>query len=187
MAGDGDPMIVMATALLGVAVVLIRLGWGGRGKLAGAGWIVATVALGWLGATEGAWGLAVGLTAGSIFAIVAVLYAGATAPRRPARRAAAEPAVQLSSGPNGLLRRLLVFLAVVPLSFLAAQWLAFAINTAMKGAGSLEANSVATMLFVQPVAWSILMAWQMTLTGPARMLLPPALVASAGGLLWLMA
>lgn len=177
----------LAIAALAVAVALVRFGWGGARGFAVAGWLLAAAALGWLTATDGAWGLATGLSAASVFAVGAVLYAGAVSPSRPARRIVAAPAVRLPQGPSGLQRRVLVFLAVVPLSFLAAQWLAFAINTAMKGSGPLEANSVATMMFVQPVAWAILMSWQMMLPGPGRMMVPPALAAAAGTLIWMIA
>lgn len=177
----------MAISLLALAVVLIRLGWGGRKSLATGGWAIASLALAWLTWSTGAWGLAIGLTAGAVFALAVVLYAGATSPQRATKRAAASPSVQLLSGPEGITRRILVFLLVVPTSFIAAQWLAFAVNTMMKGAAPLDANSVSTMMFVQPLVWSILMAWQMVLTGPRQMLLPPALATALGTLIWIAA
>lgn len=179
----------VALSLIGIAaaVLLIRLGWGGRKSLAVAGWVIAALALAWLARSDGAWGLAVGFTAGSICAVALVLYAGATSPSRAAGKAASRQSVTMPGGPEGVGRRILVFLAVVPLSFLAAQWLAFAINTAMKGEGALDANSVSTMLFIQPVVWSILMAWQMVLPGPRQMLIPPALATAAGIAIWMAA
>lgn len=176
--------IALPVAALAGAVLLIRLGWGGRRYLAGAGWAVAALAAGSLTVTGGAWGLATAITAGSVFALIAVLQAGAVSPRRALRKAAAAPAVALPGGPEGIARRVSVFLAVVPLSFLAAQWLAYAVNTAMKGGAPLDANSVATMLFVQPVVWTLLMAWQMTLRGPRAMLIAPALAAALATALW---
>lgn len=179
--------LTIAISVLALAVVLIRLGWGGRKGLASAGWAIATLALAWLTWSNGAWGLATGVTAGAVLALAPVLYAGATSPQRAAKRATASPSMQLPSGPEGITRRVLVFLLVVPISFIAAQWLAFAINLVMKGAAPLEANSVSTMMFIQPVIWSILMAWQMVLTGPRQMLLPPALAAVLGTLIWIAA
>ncbi|WP_370177623.1 hypothetical protein [Alteriqipengyuania sp.] len=179
--------LTLSIIALAGAVLLIRLGWGGRRYLAIAGWAVAALAVGWLTWADGAWGMATGLTAGAIFALVAVAYAGAVSPQRPVRRAVANPAVRLPGRHQGILRRLLVFLAVVPVSFLAAQWLAFAINAAMKGDAALNANSVSTMLMVQPVAWALLMVWQMVLDGPRKMLVPPVVVAGVASLIWVLA
>lgn len=169
------------------SVLLVRLGWGGRRSVALGGWALAVASLALLTRAGGAWGLATGLSAGAVFAPVAVLYAGAVSPRRTARREGSGPAIGLPLKPEGVLRRVSVFLAVVPLSFAAAQWLAFAVNTAIGGGAALDANSVSAMLFVQPVAWSVLMAWQMVLPGPRQMVLPPALAAAAATLVWAIA
>lgn len=177
----------LAIAALALAVVLIRLGWGGRKGLSGAGWAVAALSLVWLTWSSGAWGLATGLTAGAVFALALVLYAGAVSPQRAAKRAVASPSVRLPVSPQGIARRVLVFFMVVPLSFITAQWLAFAVNTMMKGAAPLDANSVSTMMFVQPVIWSILMAWQMVLASPRQMLVPPGLAVGLGTLIWIAA
>ena len=179
--------VALSIIALAGAVLLIRLGWGGAKPLAVAGWALAAIALAILTRAGGAWGLATGLTAGAVFALVAVAYAGAVSPQRKARRAPAAPSVRLPSRPEGVVRRLLVFLAVVPVSFIAAQWLAFAVNAAMKGDAALDANSVATMMFVQPVVWTILMAWQVMLSGPLRMLGPPAVTALLATLIWILA
>ena len=179
--------LAIAISALALAVVLIRLGWGGRKGLASAGWTIATLALAWLTWLSGAWGLATGVTAGAVFALAVVLYAGATSPHRAPKRATASPSVELPNGPEGITRRILVFLLVVPISFVAAQWLAFAVNTTIKGAAPLDANSVSAMMFIQPVIWSILMAWQMVLKGPRQMLLPPALATAFGTLIWIAA
>lgn len=182
-------MTAAAIVALAGAVVLIRLGWGGRRGWAAAGWALAALALGWLTWADGAWGLATGLTAGSIFALVAVAQAGVVSPARSPRRASAgaAPAVRIDGGPSDLARRIAVFVLVVPVSFLATLGLALAINAAMKGGAPLEVNSVAMLLFVQPTAWAVLMAWQMVQPGPARMVLQPALVAAAGLLIWMVA
>lgn len=179
--------LALAIAGLAGAVLLIRLGWGGRRNLAVAGWALAGAALAWLTWSEGAWGLATGLTAGSVFAVAIVLHAAAVSPRRRLQRAASRAPSPRTSEPKAIGRRLLVFLPVVPLSFLAAQALAFAVNAAMKGDGPLDANSVSAMLFVQPIAWAILMAWQMVLPGARQMLVPPALAAGAAVLIGILA
>lgn len=179
--------IALAIFALVGAVLLVRLGWAGRRPLALAGWVLAALATGWLTWSDGAWGMALALTAGSVLAVAVVLYAGAVSPQRAGRRSRPGPSVRLPGRPEGIVRRVLVFLAVVPLSFLSAQWLAFAINAAMKGDAALDANSVATMLMVQPVAWALLMVWQMLLDGPRQMLWPPALVAVAATLIWILA
>jgi hypothetical protein len=177
----------IAITSLALAVGLIRLGWGGRKGLASAGWAMAALSLAGLTWSSGAWGLATGLTAGAVFALVLVLFAGATSPQRAAKRLVASPEVRMSGSYEGIARRAVVFLLVVPVSFIAAQWLAFAVNTMMKGAAPLNANSVSTMMFIQPVIWSILMAWQMVLKGPRQMLLPPALATVIGTLIWIAA
>lgn len=178
----------IALPLVGVAMaaILIRLGWGGRKPVAVGGWVLAAVATGWLTWADGAWGMAIGLTWGSVFALGIVFYAGVVSPQRAAKRAPASPSVRLPGRPEGIVRRVIVFLAVVPLSFLSAQWLAFAINAAMKGDAALDANSVATMLMVQPVVWALLMVWQLLLDGPRQMMWPPALVAIAATLIWVL-
>lgn len=185
----------VAIAALALAVLLIRLGWGGRKGLSGPGWAIAVLALAWLTWSDGAWGLATGLTAGAVFALVVVLHAGATSPpRRVARDGVTRTAARLQTGipddiarPADIARRFIVFLLVVPVAFLAAQWLAFAINAAMKGNAPLDANAVSTMMFVQPVAWSILMAWQMMLAGPRQMLVPPGFATVLATLIWIAA
>ncbi|GAB5349710.1 hypothetical protein [Alteriqipengyuania sp. 357] len=179
--------VALSIIALAGAVLLIRLGWGGAKGLELAGWAIAAIALVFLTSLGGAWGLATGMTAGAVFALVAVAYAGAVSPQRKARRAPASPSVRLPTRPEGLVRRFLVFLAVVPVSFIAAQWLAFAVNAAIKGDAALDANSVATMLFVQPVVWALLMVWQVMLAGPARMMVPPALAALLATVIWILA
>jgi hypothetical protein len=143
--------------------------------------------LGWLTVEEGGWGLSVGVVTGSVAALVLVFHAGAASQRRPARRPTGKTFAAVAPGSLAIRRRLAVFLAAVPLSFAATQWLAFAINAAMTGGGPLDANSVATMMMVQPIAWSAVMAWQMVLPGPRQMIVPPLVIALAGAALWLTA
>jgi len=186
-------MTGVAIALIVIALVLVRTGWGRARRVAVAGWALAVVSLSGLGWLDGAWGIAVGVIAACFVALLMIAYAALTSPSRPVRRSAETTAALFENVAlpenNGLAigRRLLVFLMVVPLSFLAAQWFAFALNAAMKGDMALDANSVALMMFVQPVIWTILMAWQMTLSGTRAMLLPPALAAVPGILIWMLA
>lgn len=179
--------IGLAIAALAVAVVLVRMGWGGRKGLSGAGWTLAAASLSVMTWSSGAWGLATGLTAGAVFALAIVLYAGAVSPQKTTRRAMAGTSVRLPTSYEGIARRIFVFLLVVPVSFAAAQWLAFAVNAAMKGGAPLEANSVSTIMFLQPVVWAILMVWQMVLDTPRQMLVPPGLAALLGLLVWIAA
>lgn len=179
-------MIAFPLLLTIVAVALLRAGWGGDRRLAGAGWAVVAGALVWLGGLAGAWGVATGFVLAMAAALAIVLHAAAISPVG-AKRRAGEPAIALSGADAAVGRRLLVFLLVVPASFLATQWFAFALNVAMKGGGPLDANSVAAAFFIQPLVWSVLMAWQMTQERPTRMIKPPLLVAAAGTLLWILA
>ncbi|TIX50744.1 hypothetical protein [Alteraurantiacibacter aquimixticola] len=179
-------MIALPLLLLLPAVALLRAGWGGDRRLAYAGWALGAVSLVWLGVLEGAWGVAVGFTLAIGAALVPVLYAAAVSPAR-ARRDAKDPAIALTSDGAAIGRRLLVFLLVVPVSFLAAQWFAFTLNALMKGDAPLEANSVATAFMVQPIVWTGLMAWQMCQRGPVDMIKPPLLIAALGALLWIFA
>lgn len=179
-------MTAIALVAMAAAAALIRLGWGGTRRAAAAGWAIGGVALACLTWRDGVWGLSVGLVAGSLAALTMVFQAGAVSPRRPGRGRSPR-AVAVAATDHALGRRIAVFLAVVPLSFAAAQLLALAVTGAMTGTAPLAANSVATALFVQPTVWTALMAWQMMLSSPARMLAPPALVAGLGALIWLLA
>lgn len=177
-------MIAAALSAIAAAMLLVRLGWSGRSGVAHAGWAFAIAALLALAWRDGAWGLAMGVVVGTVVAIAAVLRAGWTAParaRRPAREAHA------SAWPRwhaGLTRRLAVFVLVVPVGGAAAQWLAFGAQALARGRGAGAADATVLALFLQPVAWAGLMAWQMTRAGPARMIAAPAGAALAGTLLW---
>lgn len=180
---SGSEVIAIALALLVPAVTLLRVGWSGDTRLAYAGWAIGATSLFSLAMLEGAWGLAVGLTLVMILALALVLHAAATAPVRAGRgtRIATVPS---ASAARQIGRRLLVFLLVVPVSFVAAQWLALGLNAVMKNGGPLEANSVATAFMLQPFVWTALMAWQMCQAKPSAMVWPPAAVALLGTVLW---
>lgn len=171
----------------GLSVLLVRLGWGGRRWVASAGWALATASLLTLALTDGAWGLAMGTTIGAIVAMALVLQAGWVSPRGRARKDRETPSVDVPHSWRGTGRRLAVFALVVPVSFAASLWLAYGINAVMKGGAPLEANSVATLLLVQPLAWTVLMTWQMLQPGPRRMIAQPLVAAMVGTLLWVLA
>lgn len=176
----------LALLLVALSVGLMRVGWGGDRRIAWLGWLGAVGAVAWLGALEGAWGIATGFVAGTAIALAIILHAAALAPAGK-RHIAIEQSVSLPSGLQGLGRRLAVFALVVPVGFAATQWFAFALNTWMKGGAPIEANSVATMFMAQPVLWTGLMAWQMTRAGPREMIAAPTLVVAGGLLVWLAA
>ncbi len=180
-------MSALALGGAGLSLVLVRLGWGGRRGLAAAGWGLAALSLLALTLAEGAWGLAMGMTAGAVVALLLVLQAGWVSPAGRARKHRDTPSTDVPHTWRGIGRRLAVFALVVPVSFAASLWLAYGLNALMKGGGELEANSVSTMLFVQPVTWTVLMSWQMTRPGPHQMIAQPVVAAIAGTLLWAMA
>ncbi|WBH18066.1 hypothetical protein [Sphingomonas radiodurans] len=166
------------------AMVLVRVGWGGQRVYGAIGWGLAVAALVLLAARDGAWGIAIGVVAGTATALAIVLHAGMLSPARALRPAREAPAISLPRRRGDLLRRLGVFALVVPAAFAAAQWLAFGAHAAARGAGAPEADATAIMLFLQPIAWMAIMAWQMTRDGPSRMILPPAAAALLGTILW---
>jgi hypothetical protein len=168
---------------MAVGMVLVRLGWGRGGRgVAVAGWALAGAALLALTLTDGAWGCALGSVAGIAVALVAVLHAGWTSPARRLRPATARTVA--AREPLHLRRRAAVFALVVPCAFAATQWLALAAFDLARARGLGEANAVVLALFLQPIAWAVVMAIQLTRAGPARMIAPPLLTALLGTVLW---
>lgn len=180
-------MSALAMGGAGLSLVLVRLGWGGRRGLAAAGWLLAAVSLLALTMAHGAWGLAMGGVAAMLVALILVLQAGWASPEGRARKASSAPSVTLPHSWAGTGRRLVVFALVVPVSLAASVWFAYGLNALMTGNAAQNANSVAAMFFVQPLAWAVLMSWQMTQAGPRPMILPPLLAAILGTLLWMIA
>ena len=134
-------MIAAALLLILVAVALVRLGWGGRRGVAGAGWALGIAALLMLAARDGAWGLAIGTVTGIAAALAFVLHAGWTSPAKTRRAPREAPAILLPRRWHDLGRRVLVFVLVVPIAFCAAQWLAFAVQAVARRAGAGDARS----------------------------------------------
>lgn len=177
-------MIALALLAVAAAMLLVRIGWGGRRELALTGWALATVAMLTLAAGDGAWGIAMAGVAGMATAGAMVLHAGWTAPVKVRRAPREAPSITLPHRPADYARRFAVFVLVVPLAFVAAQWLAFGAQALARRGGWMEADTTTLMLLGQPLLWSVLMAWQMTCAGPARMIAPPAAAAILGTMLW---
>lgn len=177
------------TAIPVLAVVagasMVRLGWGGRTAVAVLGWLVTAAALGVLAREGGAWGATVGTVTGMVAALVLLVGSGGNPPMRARGAERARAIAATTPDPVALLRRLSVFLLVVPVGGGAALWLAFAIQAAVRARGTNEADANACLLFLLPTLWCILLVWQMTRDGPRHMLAPPLLAAGLGALLWL--
>ncbi len=173
-----------ASFAIAAAMLLVRLGWAGRRGAAAVGWVVTVTALIVLTVRDGAWGLAIGTVVGLVAALAIVLHAGWVAPIKTRKPARVPASITLPRGRGAFARRLAVFVLVVPVGFVAAQWLAFGIQALARRAGAVEADAVALTLFLQPLLWACLMAWQMTRANAARMIAPPASAAVLGTLLW---
>jgi len=177
-------MIAAALAAILCGIALIRLGWGGRNTVAAVGWTSTAAGLVALAAADGAWGIAIGTVVGMTAGLGLVLYAGWTAPAKVVRPPREAPSILLPRHWHALGRRITVFVLVVPVAFVAAQWLAFAAQAVARRSGANEADTMVMTLFLQPTLWAVLMAWQMTRAGPARMVAPPAAAALLGTALW---
>lgn len=185
-----------ALALLGGigcagGVALLRRGWGapGGGRWTAAGWALIVAGLVALGVYGGAWGVSVGAIAAMLAAHL-LLTRPALAPiaRRP-ERAPRDASVTLRpTDARDLLRRLSVFVLVVPGGMAASALAALALQGLARVGGWHEANSVTLGLLMFPVVWSILASIQMTQSGPLRMLATLAwTVLPAGAILLLVA
>ncbi len=178
--------LIISLVLTGLSVVLVRLGWGTRRSVALAGWALAVVSFVLLTLSDGAWGMATGFTAGMIVALVIVLHAAWRSPAKRRRAVRQADPLVLRRGDGGLARRLAVFVLVVPVAFVAAQWFAFTVQALVRRGAPPDADSVALTLFLQPMTWTALMSWQMMLSGPVRMAFPPLVIAALGAVLWSM-
>ncbi len=176
--------IVAAMIVAAAAMILVRIGWDGRRACAPLGWVAAAGACIAATLADGAWGLAIATLTGSVAALAMVLYAGWTSPARPQRPARVAAAIALPRRGSEIAARVAVFVLVVPVAFVAAQWLAFGVQVAARRAGAVETDAVVLTLFLQPIAWAIIIAVQMTRAGPSRMIAAPASAALLGTLLW---
>jgi len=180
-------MTVAALATIAAAMLLVRLGWAGRRRVASLGWTLALATLVALAVRDGAWGLAIGVTTGIVVALALVLHAGATSPRRTMRVPRAPPSVMIPRRPGDIARRVAVFVLVVPIAFAGAQGLAFGAQAMARAGGWQDADTTVLALFLQPMVWATIMAVQMTRATAARMVAPPVTAAAAGLLLWSLA
>lgn len=177
----------MTPALLFViasGIGLVRIGWSRPGVAAALGWAVTAAALVALTWADGAWGLSVGVVVGMAAALACVLYAGWSSPVRERRAAREAPAISIPHHRRDVLRRLAVFALAVPVAFVAAQWLAFGAQAAVRGGGELDSDSVVLTLFLQPVIWTALLTVQLTRARPSQMVAAPLVAAIAGTILW---
>ncbi len=180
-------MTWMALGIVVAGMLLVRFGWAGRREMAWAGWIAAAAALVWLMLEDGAWGMAIGTVVGMTAALAMVLHAGWTSPakvQRAARAAREAPTVTLPRRWGDLGRRVGVFVLVVPVGFVAAQWFAFGAQALARRGGAADADAIALTLLLQPLLWGVIMTVQMTRASAARMFAAPAAAAALGTLLW---
>lgn len=181
-----EPQLALGLLASATGVGALRLAWGRRRLwLTAAGWALLGGAAALLGAAAGAWGVAVAAVVAMLAAGVPLAHSAVTlAPGRvrAAGNAAAAPGWRFRASDFG--RRLAVFALVVPVGFASAQLLAFGAQAAARRAGWGDADTLALMLLLQPIAWTLLAAVQITRAGPARMILPALIAALAGLLLW---
>jgi hypothetical protein len=182
-----DGMIAAASIGIAGAMLLVRAGWGGRRGAAAAGWSLAAVALLALTWRDGAWGLAIGTVVAMIAALAILLWAVWRSPASAKRAPRVAEAVTVPQRLPDLARRGAVFALTVPAAFAAAQWLAFGTQALARRQGAAEADAIVLALFLQPIAWAIIMTVQMTRAGPARMITAPVAAATLGSVLWGMA
>lgn len=176
--------IPAALILIAAGMLLVRFGWDGGRPAAAAGWAAAMLGLALLVARDGAWGLAIGTVVGMACALAIVLHAGWSSPAKITRPPREAPAILLPRRWSDLARRVAVFVLAVPVAFAAAQWLAFGAQALARSGGADAADATALTLLLQPVAWGLLMTWQMTRSGPARMIAAPLAAALLGTALW---
>lgn len=168
------------------AIGLLRLSWGRPKRsivLNGAGWGALLLGLA-LGARDaGAWGVAVVTLAATAGAFLCLGLAGMTA--RPGKAAASNRRVHMLPEGREPLRiggRLLTFALTVPGAMAAAAIVSLAVRAAGKGLG--EANGNVLMLFLMPIAWSVLatllLLWPQRRRQAALLLLP----ALGAGAVW---
>ena len=180
-------MIAPALILTAIGVLLVRLGWGGRRGASVVGWLAAILALVLLTARDGAWGLAMGTLAGIVATLAILLHAGWRTPGKRLRAPREPLSITLPVRPADIARRVAVFDLVVPVAFLAAQWFAYGAQALARRQGAGDTDAIVLTLFLQPLLWAGLMAWQMTCSGPSRMIVAPAGAAALGTLFWILA
>jgi len=176
--------VAAALILIVAGMALVRVGWDGPTKAAGAGWAAALCGLLWLTVRDGAWGLAVGTVAAMAAALGIVLYAAIPF---IGHQATGTKAIAWLAAFYGV--TMLIFsmygggFATIP-AYLADLFGTKNLQALARRGGARAADATALTLMLQPVAWGLLMTWQMTRSGPARMIAPPLAAALLGTLLW---
>jgi hypothetical protein len=179
-------MLPIGLALSATGVVLLRISWSRQSQaLAGLGWASLATATPVLAGADGAWAVTLGALVATGVAALLLTHSAIVAPagRAPAtRQGIAGEGWRFSASDLG--RRIAVFALVGPGAFAAAQLLAFGAQAAARRAEWHEADATVLGLLLQPIAWAILAAVQITRTGPLRMIVPALITAAAGLLLW---
>jgi hypothetical protein len=177
-------MMMAAGLLPPIGVMLLRLGWGGRRAIIGAGWIAILAGIGLLGRANGAWGIAIGSVLAMAAAAALLGWAAWTTPVRPARAERATRMTAAAAPRRRFAGRFATFVIVGPTGFAAAQILAIGLHAAARGAGQAEADATALALLLQPAIWAVLMTVQLLCTRRRTMIAAAALTAAAGGVSW---
>ncbi|MEH3106937.1 MAG: hypothetical protein PGN09_06505 [Sphingomonas fennica] len=179
-------MLAGGILIAAVGIGFVRYGWARRRAIAVGGWMLVGVAMPLLARDSGAWGISVGAAAASVAALALVAFAGVAAPA-PARIAGTRRDPPRLARPPvwpGMGRRVLVFVATVPVAFLAAQGLAYGAHGAALRAGWVPADAIVLAMMLQPIAWALIVTAQLTRESVRRMWTAPALAAATGLLLW---
>lgn len=189
MTGGGT--LLLCIIAIAAGVLSLRVGWGRpRGRhFVGIGWAAILAGVAVLAARDGAWGLSVGALAAMLTACLVLAHSAlvSAAPAKERAARTATPSVLLrSGGAEGLLRRLAVFILVIPVAFGVSVMVALAFQAAARSTGWLEPDSTALGLLVFPIVWTILATMLMLRPGPISMLKPLAgTLAAAGASFWI--
>lgn len=157
MAGALLPVLIGSTACA-AGVAALRLAWAQPRRSAGLNalaWGAVAAGLVVLAWADGAWGVAVGLTAAMLTAAIFLAIAAA-APGNGRRR---DEAAAIRKDRDGrpelaLGRRTAIFLLVVPGAFAASVLLSLAALGLARQAGWSEADGIALAFYLFPFAWT---------------------------------
>jgi hypothetical protein len=187
------PFVVSTGCIAAAAgVPLLWLAWnkppGSKALARAAGWLLILAAVALLGATSGAWGVAVSATVTSAAALLVLAYVAATsAPKQASVREAPHHDLDVRKIFSELPRRIAVFLLAVPGGLFASTLLTFGARAAARHAGWPESDSTMLALGGLPLAWSIIASLQMMQSSLATMAATIVVPAVCGGLLGLFA
>lgn len=184
-----DGLLTLGLFLSLVGPVALRFGWQRSRAMVALGWLALGGAAALLVRDAGAWGLASGSTAAMASAVALLIQAAlATAP--PRRLASERAPGALPPEPidwADVRRRAGIFLVVVVLDLAASLLLAWTAQRALFRTGTNAADATAFALFLLPMLWLTLVAWQMTRCRLWAMLPAPMTLLLLGGIAWLSA